>query len=133
MASFAPFVGVDILEPSRLADRLDVHPDLIFEIFRNTEIDYCQSQSNPIEHLATRFCAKEAVMKALGLDGWNPLDIEVVSGGDQASLVLHDEAGAHAELLGVRVTISMSHLQSLAIAVALVQPISARVSGDRKT
>jgi len=128
MAGSAPFVGVDILEPNRLADRLRAHPDLIFTIFRSGEIDYCESQANPIEHLASRFCAKEAVMKALGLDGWNPLDIEVASGGDEVSLILHDEARSHAEHMGVRVTISMSHLESLAMAVALAQPMSTRDS-----
>ena len=32
-------------------------------------------------HLAARFCAKEAVAKALGLTGWSFRDVEVVATG----------------------------------------------------
>ena len=32
-------------------------------------------------HLAARFCAKEAVAKALALEVWGPHDVEVVGGG----------------------------------------------------
>ena len=35
-------------------------------------------------HLAARFCAKEAVVKALALEVWNPHDVEVVREGDGA-------------------------------------------------
>lgn len=118
----APLIGVDILEPLRLATRLEASPALKYSLFRPGEIEYSESQSNPTEHLASRFCAKEAVMKALGLDGWDPLDIEVVSGGDDVSVLLHDAAKSRADELHIRVSISMSHVGSLAIAVALAQP-----------
>ena len=35
------------------------------KIFTNSEISYCSNKSNPAIHLAARFAAKEAVMKAL--------------------------------------------------------------------
>lgn len=63
-------------------------------------------------------------MKALGLDGWDPLDIEVVGGGEPVTIRLHNSARRRADELGVTLTVSMSHLPTMAIAVALGIPHS---------
>ena len=118
-----PLVGVDLVEPNRLAARLEANPQLRDELFHPGEIRYCEAQAEPIEHLAGRFCAKEAVMKALGADRWDPLDVEVVQGGDVTELRLHDELLERSWELGVEVSISMSHLPSIAIAVALARSV----------
>jgi phosphopantetheinyl transferase (holo-ACP synthase) len=49
-------------------------------------------QPRPNENLAARFAAKEAVVKTLGLDGFDPLDVEVLEGGDQCAVALHGAA-----------------------------------------
>jgi holo-[acyl-carrier protein] synthase len=119
----APLIGVDLVEPGRLADRLSRTPGLVTGLFREDEIAYCEAQIVPAEHFASRFCAKEAVKKALGLDAWDPRDIEIVGGGDACvSVRLHDDARRRAADLGVELTISMSHLESVAVAVALARP-----------
>ena len=41
------------------------------------------------QHLAARFCAKEAVAKALGLEAWSFRDVEVSSAGGPPEVVLH--------------------------------------------
>ena len=52
-------------------------------------------------HLAARFCAKEAVAKALALEVWNSHDVEVVREGDGAPEVrLSGHAAARASELG---------------------------------
>jgi phosphopantethiene--protein transferase domain len=117
----APLIGVDMVEPDRLGDRLARTPTLRKELFLSGELEYCDAQNDPTMHLAARFCAKEAVKKALGLDAWDPLDIEVVDGAERVHLRLHADALRRAEELGVEVTISLSHLPSMAIAVALAQ------------
>lgn len=71
----------------------------------------------------TRAAAKEAVVKALGLDGFDPLDVEVLDGGERCAVALHGAAAERAEALGVMVTISLTHLESMAAAVALARPI----------
>ncbi len=91
-------------------------------MFTAQEFEYCNSQFRPEEHLAARFCAKEAVIKALGIDGWDPLEVEVVGGGPDVSLRLRGDVAATADRLGVRVTVSMSHLSTLAAAVVLALP-----------
>ena len=55
-------VGVDIEDISRFKDK---SKDFIERIFTPFEIEYCQKFSNPESHYAVRFCAKEAVIKAL--------------------------------------------------------------------
>jgi holo-[acyl-carrier protein] synthase len=118
-----PQIGIDLVEPTRLQARLEADDELRAELFREGELRYCEAQAAPYEHLAARFCAKEAVMKALGLDVWDPLDIEIVGGGERIRVQLHGDIARRAEALGVEVTVSMTHLASLAGAVALVQAV----------
>ena len=67
-----------------------------------------------------RFCAKEAVAKALGLTAWSLLDVEVVSDGGPPSVALHGAAADRAASLGVGVRISLTHTRRDAAAVALI-------------
>lgn len=115
-------IGIDLVDPERLHDRLERSPALRDELFHPGEIAYSETQPSPIECLAGRFAAKEAVVKALGLDGFDPLDVEVVEGGERCSVRLHGDAAERATRLGVSVAISMSHIASLAVAVAQARP-----------
>lgn len=118
-----PLIGIDLIEPERLRARLERTDGLALTLFRQGELDYCNQQAEPIQHLAARYAAKEAVIKALGIDGWDPLEIEVVGGGDQTSLRLHGDVAERAAALGVRVTMSLTHLPAIAGAVALATPL----------
>ena len=55
-------VGVDIEDINRFKDKSQ---KFIERIFTSAEIEYCKKFSNPESHFAVRFCAKEAVIKAL--------------------------------------------------------------------
>lgn len=118
----APLVGIDLVEPGRLRERLQRNPALREELFLAGELAYADVQHDSYKHLAARLSAKEAVIKALGIDGWDPLDVEVTGGGETAELLLHGDVLARAAELGVEVTISMSHLDSVAAAVAMARP-----------
>lgn len=59
-------IGVDIEDISRFKDK---SPEFIHRIFTPIEIEYCQKYKNPESHYAARFCAKEAVIKALSALG----------------------------------------------------------------
>jgi holo-[acyl-carrier protein] synthase len=113
-------------EPSRLKDRLERHPELAGELFRPGEVAYSEAQPFPIENLAARFCAKEAIVKALGLDGFDPLDVEILAGGEQCRVALHGEVAERAKELGVAVSVSLTHVPSMAAAVALALPSQGR-------
>jgi holo-[acyl-carrier protein] synthase len=118
-----PAVGIDLLEIERLERALARRPRLAERLFTETERAYAASRPRPAMHLAARFCAKEAVAKALALDGWNWRDVEVVGGGDRAPEVrLAGAAAARAGALGATVCISLTHTRGMAGAVALVAP-----------
>ena len=59
-------VGVDIEEISRFAFKtLEKDSAFLNRIFTKNELDYCIKKANPAPHLTARFCAKEAVVKAM--------------------------------------------------------------------
>ncbi len=74
-------VGIDLLEIARLERALERHPRLAARIFSQAERDYAAARVRPGRHLAARFAAKEAVVKALGLDdGLGLGEVEIVAG-----------------------------------------------------
>ena len=110
-------VGSDLLEIERMEQALARRPALAQRLFTDGERAYAARRARPGQHLAARFCAKEAVAKALRLESWNPRDIEVVGEGAQTGVALH---GALAELC-VHVDLSMTHSKATAGAVAMVR------------
>jgi holo-[acyl-carrier protein] synthase len=113
-----PGVGIDLLEIERLERALERHPRLGERVFTEAERSYAADKARPGRHLAARFAAKEAVVKALGLrDGFGFRDIEVVA-GEPPTVRL---SGRAAEAAGGRtVEISLTHSRENAAAVALV-------------
>jgi len=110
-------VGIDLLEIERMEQALERRPSLALRLFTDGERAYAAQQGRPAQHLAARFCAKEAVAKALRLEVWSHHDIEVVGRGAQTGVTLH---GPLAQL-GVQVDISMTHSRATAGAVAMVR------------
>ena len=112
-------VGVDLLEIERLERALERTPRLAQRLFTEGERAYAASQARPGMHLAARFCAKEAVAKALGIESWNFHEVEVVGSGGPPSVRLSGSAAALAADLGVSVVISLTHTGRDAAAVAI--------------
>jgi holo-[acyl-carrier protein] synthase len=114
-------IGLDLLEIERMERALERRPALAQRLFRAGELEYAGSRGRPAQHLAARFCAKEAVSKALGLAVFAPLDVEVLGGGETVALALHGAALARATELGVEVDVSLTHTRGMAAAVALAR------------
>jgi holo-[acyl-carrier protein] synthase len=115
-------VGLDLLEVERLERALQRRPRLADRLFTGAERDYAAGKARPAMHLAARFCAKEAVAKALALrDGaWH--DVEVLGGGDGPPEVrLSGRAAERAAELGGEVELSLTHSKGMAGAVALLR------------
>src|SRR5918999_6587281 len=88
-------VGIDLLEIDRLERALSRRPRLADRLFTDGERAYAASRPRPVMHLAARFCAKEAVAKALELRAWSWRDVEVIGGGSEPPAVrLAGAAGA---------------------------------------
>jgi holo-[acyl-carrier protein] synthase len=113
-------VGLDLLEIDRLERALERRPRLARRLFTEAERGDAAARARPARHLAARFCAKEAVAKALELEAWSPLDVEVLGGGDHPPRVrLTGAAASRAAELGVDLRISITHSRDTAAAVAL--------------
>lgn len=124
-------IGLDLLEIDRLEAALARRPALGDRLFTTGERAYAESRARPAQHLAARFCAKEAVTKALGLDVFAPRSIEVQGGGStEVGIRLHGEAAARAAELEVGVAVSLTHTRTMAGAVALLTgPSGGRTRG----
>lgn len=110
-------VGIDLLEIERMERALERHPRLAERVFTDAERDYAAARARPARHLAARFAAKEAVVKALGLSGGFGLrEIEVVQGRPPQVRFVGRAAMA---ATGRRVEISLTHTREMAAAVAI--------------
>jgi holo-[acyl-carrier protein] synthase len=112
-------VGLDLLEIARLESALSRRPRLASRLFTDAELAYAESRARPVQHLAARFCAKEAVAKSLGLRGWSFTDVEVVATGAAPEVRLSGRAAQRAAELGVHPQISLTHTGEIAGAVAV--------------
>jgi len=112
-------IGIDLLEISRLERALARRPHLAQRLFTHAELEYAAARARPAQHLAARFCAKEAVAKALGLDGWAFRDVEVVASETAPSVRLTGTPAARAG--GRAVSVSLTHTRTTAGAVAIAE------------
>ncbi len=115
-----PAVGLDLLEIERLELALERRPRLAERLFTDGERAYAAARARPGQHLAARFCAKEAVAKALGLTAWSFRDVEVIATESAPVVKLSGAAGRRAAELGVQVRISLTHTRQQAGAVAII-------------
>jgi holo-[acyl-carrier protein] synthase len=112
-------VGIDLLDIERLERALARRPALAQRLFTDDERAYAQNRLRPGQHLAARFCAKEAVAKALGMEAWSWREVEVVATAAAPEIRLTGAAAQRADELGVSVSISLTHTETTAGAVAL--------------
>jgi holo-[acyl-carrier protein] synthase len=111
-------IGTDIVEVNRIREAVRKWRDhFLKRVFSEAEITYCFSRSDPALHLAARFAAKEAAIKAVSFAGPGHLslsDIEVINepSGKPALKI----RSADFDSSGIRFHLSISHERSYAIA-----------------
>ena len=117
-----PRPGIDLIEIERLERALERRPRLAERLFTAGERRYASARARPGRHLAARFAAKEAAIKALGR-ALPPAQIEVVTtGAGGPALKLHGEAASEARRQGVRLSVSLTHSRETAAAVVIAAP-----------
>ncbi len=119
-------VGIDIIEIDRLGRDLAEKDGLTEEIFSAKEIAYCRKKRYSAQHFAARFCAKEALFKALGSGkrgGMSWRDIEADNDPlGLPSLKLHGKTKERAKKLKVtRIHVSLSHTRQMAAACVILE------------
>jgi holo-[acyl-carrier protein] synthase len=119
-------LGFDATDIPRVAEIYERYGErFLHRVFTEGEIAYCTRRRNPVPHLAGRFAAKEAAMKALGTGHsrgvlWR--DIEVFRHGGPPQLRLHGGAARRAEQMGVqRSLLTITHSDALAMAQVILQ------------
>jgi len=116
-----PAIGVDIVEIERVESAIKRWGEhFLSRIYTETELRTCQDR---LVSLASRFAAKEAVMKVLGKGGigigWR--EIEILTGDDgKPSVKLYGRALDKATELNLKeVSVSLSDSKQHAVAVAI--------------
>ena len=112
-----PGVGIDLIEIERVEAALARRPRLAERLFRQGELEAAACRARPGRHLAARFAAKEAAIKALG-GACGPRDVEVV-GDPVPELRLHGRAREAADAAGLDLAVSMTHSREAAAAVVV--------------
>jgi holo-[acyl-carrier protein] synthase len=119
-------IGVDLAQIPRLRRVLERWDErFLRRVFTEQEIAYCRARRDPVPHLAARFAAKEAVLKALGTGlsmGVNWREIEVRRArGEAPMVVLSGRCRALAQARGAdRVLVSLTHDGDYALAQVLL-------------
>jgi holo-[acyl-carrier protein] synthase len=118
-------LGTDLVAIARVEALLARHGDrFLGRVFTAAERAECLGRARPAVHLAARWAAKEAAMKAIGT-GWSLgvrwQELEVRSPGDvPPRLTLTGAAQSRAAALGIRQTlVSLSHDAEYALATVL--------------
>jgi holo-[acyl-carrier protein] synthase len=112
-------IGTDLCSIARLTQAIERTPNLKPRLFATGELQL------PMNSLAARFAAKEALAKALGDPSklvWN--EIEVVNGElGKPEFVFHGATATYINSLNCRVHLSLSHELELASAMVVVEAI----------
>lgn len=118
--------GIDIVEIKRIKDlRKRYQEYFLNRLFSEGEKEYCQKKKYPDAHLAARFAAKEAFMKALGNKArrltWHDLEILNNSQG-KPEVFLFGKARALIKTLQIKnIFLTISHSDNFAVAQVILE------------
>lgn len=108
-------IGIDVVDIDRFKTSLDRTPGLLVKLFTPAE------QSKPINSLAARFAAKEALAKALNAGkalSWQEAEVINLESGKPTFLFRGDVADL---VDGANVQLSLSHDGGMATAMVIVE------------
>ena len=115
-----------MIEVDRIAEKIGKGAGFRELVFSQREIDYCEARTHQFEHYAARFAAKEAFFKALGT-GWvtgtafNEVEIINNEQGKPGVNLLGETAQAIASMGVSRISVSLSHLKTMASAIIIIE------------
>lgn len=118
-------IGIDIVDINRLEESFQ-QPGFQARVFSAAELDGVRQYRSKTEHLAGKFAAKEAFMKAIGAglrqDVWFT-QIEVLNTeAGKPYIQASGEAGKRlAEFGAVQTHLSISHSAGVAVAVVIIE------------
>lgn len=127
--------GVDIIEINRvelIANKYGTR--FLNRIYTCRELVYCKNRP---PQLASRFAAKEAVMKALGTGtrgvGWKDIEISRLQ-GQAPSIVLHGRAKTRANAIGLtNLALSLAHSKEYAVATVIGESRKGNILNEKRS
>lgn len=120
-------IGTDIIKVDRISRSVTRYGEKFLKrVYTDREIAYCAARKRETEHLAGRFAAKEAALKALGtgVSGGATLRGVEVTNDDSGKpeITLHGGTLEAARERGIRIVhISISHAGEFATAYAVAE------------
>jgi len=111
--------GIDIIEIKRIVKAIERWGDhFLNHIFCDEEINYARQHKNSSQHLAGRFAAKEAILKAIGDNAhvkWK--DMKILNDEHGKPYCVYNDKNFKNKIL-----ISISHNKNYAVASAIITP-----------
>jgi holo-[acyl-carrier protein] synthase len=118
--------GIDLVEVSRITEKLQKGNAFRDKIFSQSEVEYCEKCAKRYESYAARFAAKEAFLKATGkgmLLGYDLNEIEVVNDADGKPFIkLNGNFLKYFNENGWKtIHLSLSHIPATACAFVIIE------------
>ena len=117
-------VGIDLTDISAVRESIEhFGAQYLNRLFTPGEQAQCAESSDPVPHLAARFAAKEATIKALMIDGaiprWTCIEVQREASG-RCRMHLTGSAARIAEDKGIdALLVSLSHEGDMAVAIVV--------------
>jgi len=110
-------IGIDMIEVARVQKAIERNPRFVEKVFTAGELAYSEGKKNRFQHLAARFAAKEAFIKALGRGvPWTSVEVVNLPSGKPTLAV------REAESLGFsQAHVTLTHLAEYAVAVVVLE------------
>ena len=119
--------GIDIIEIDRIKRSIRKYSNRFEQkVFTKKEVDYCNSQADPVKHFAARFSVKEAVLKCLGtgMTGgifWKDIEVDRQESGQPILNLYGKGKDLFDQLKLKRIHISITHEKNYAVAHAIAE------------
>ena len=119
-------VGIDLCKIQKLRDALERSGDVFLsKIFTQNEIELASKEGDTARYFASRFAAKEAIFKALGVGLFKYKGTEIEIGAEKSgrpTVSISGELNDFTTKMGVNhIFISLSHDGEYATAVAILE------------
>jgi holo-[acyl-carrier protein] synthase len=117
--------GVDLVAVERMERLVERYARAAPTLFTPRELEYCNARRRRYEHLAARFAAKEAVLKAFGTGKrgrmrWTEVEILNEPHNGRPAVRLAGAVASYAKRHGLReIDVSLSHTGDMALAMAV--------------
>ncbi len=123
-------IGTEIVECLRIRRMIEEHGELfLLRAYTAAEIRFCHSRRHATEHFASRWAAKEAILKSFGVTkgrgaAWTDIEMEIDDSGNPKANIrggLRDIMASRG-IVDVMVSMSFCRAYATATAIALRKP-----------